>query len=363
MKVMMIITGLGMGGAEQVTINLADELTKLGHKVMIAYLTGKALVLPANTGTEIISIGMTGPKDFFIAYLKLRRLVRDFKPDVVHSHMVHANIMSRLLRISIHIPRLICSAHSNNEGGPARMLAYRLTDSLADISTNVSNDAVRAFIAQGAVKEGRMICTPNGIDTDKFFFNLLARQQIRSDLALNCKLMILAVGRLDTAKDYPNLLHSVALIKNQRADFKVFIAGDGPLNTELKSLATKLNIDSHVCFLGVRYDIASLMSAADIFVLSSAWEGFGLVVAEAMACERLVVATDCGGTKEILGDTGRLVQSRNPTLLAEAILDCFNISETEYSSLGKSARLRIINNYSHKITLKKYLQAYSGQII
>lgn len=138
MKILLVITGLSMGGAEHVVVNLADELVKRGHQVKIAYLTGQALVLPENPNIEVIPIGMTCAKSFFSAYFKLGSLIKSFKADVVHSYMVHANILSRLVRLTINIPKLICTAHNTNEGGKLRMLTYRLTDKMVDVSTNVS---------------------------------------------------------------------------------------------------------------------------------------------------------------------------------------------------------------------------------
>src|SRR5690625_8036008 len=102
----------------------------------------------------------------------------------------------------------------------------------------------------------------------------------------------------------------------------------------------ELQIEEHVSFLGVYNEMPALMSATDIFVLSSLWEGFGLVVAEAMACERVVVATDSGGVKEVLGDCGFLVSQSETDLLATGIEQALNLDEAEKSELGKRARDR-----------------------
>lgn len=358
MKVLLVITGLGMGGAENVVVNLADELVKRGHTVKIAYLTGPALVLPANPNVEVISIGMTGAKSFLTAYFKLRNVINKFQPNVVHSHMVHANILSRLMRLTVKMPKLICTVHSTYEGGRLRMLAYRLTDKLADISTNVSEEAVAAFVSKDAVKPGRMLAVANGIDTVKFSFNSSERERLRKELKITDQKMLLAVGRLDTEKDYPNLLNAIYLLKKKRQDFKVFIVGDGPLKSELIQLLESLQLADCVEFLGIRRDVAQLMSAADVFVLSSAWEGFGLVVAEAMACERVVVATDCGGVKEVVGDAGVLVSVQNPVALVDGINTVLDMSEGELSKEGAAARENIIGKYSLGANTTRYIELY-----
>ena len=358
MKILLIITGLGMGGAEHVVANLADELVRLGHMVKVAYLTGEVMVSPKNHDIELIPIRMSGSKDFIKAYFKLRKIVKKFKPDVVHSHMFHSNIISRLLRLSIRLPNLISTVHSTNEGGNFRMLCYRLTDSLANITTNVSDEAVDTYIGKKAVKPGRMVCIPNGIDTEKFCFNAESREKKRADLSISDKKIILCVGRLDKPKDYPNLFSAIKLLKESRQDFKVFIAGDGPLHKKLNELSKELDIDAYISFLGIRRDIKELMSAADIYAISSAWEGLPMVILEAMACERFIVATDCGGISGVIGSEGFVVEPRDNVLLAKALNKALNLSDDERSSIGALARKRIINNYSLNANIEAYLNLY-----
>src|SRR5690606_14611404 len=97
----------------------------------IAYLTGSALLVPNSSRIDIVSLGLTNnPVSLLGALRNLAVLVKSFSPDVVHSHMFHANLLARLCRCFISMPRLVCTAHSTNEGGPVRMLAYRLTDTL-----------------------------------------------------------------------------------------------------------------------------------------------------------------------------------------------------------------------------------------
>lgn len=358
MKIILVATGLGMGGAEHVVVNLADFFASHGHEVIITYLTGRAIIVPSHPSVKTIPLEMNSKMDLIKAYLRLRRVVLTFKPDVMHSHMIHANILARLVRLTVKIPRLICTAHSNNEGGKLRMLAYRLTDHLADISTNVSDDAVRAFIAKGAVKAGRMISVPNGIDVNKFGFDPIARENIRAELKIADKHMLLSVGRLDEAKDYPNFLTAVSILKKERQDFTAYIAGEGPLKSNLEIIVRELKLEDNVIFLGLRRDISALMSAADLFVLSSSWEGLPLVVGEAMACGRVIVATDCGGVKQILGSTGRLVDAQDSNALANEIRNTLAFSPEKKSILGKQARKRVAEMFSIEATAAKYIRLY-----
>jgi glycosyltransferase involved in cell wall biosynthesis len=361
MKILFLITGLELGGAEQVVINLADALAARGHEIRIAYLTGPAVLLPKNPGTQLINLAMTSKADVPSALTQLRNLVRSFQPDVVHSHMVHANILARLVRLIAPVPRLISTAHSSNEGGKLLMLAYRLTDALADVSTNVSEEAVEAFIRAKATRPGRMMALHNGVDVNTFAFDADARRRVRQSLGVDkdCRLL-LAAGRLHDAKDYPNLLKAIALLPASRLSYRLCIAGEGPLKQHLHALVLDLRLGDRVSFLGGRRDIPDLMSAADIFVLSSAWEGFPMVVIEAMASERVLVVTDCGGVREAVGDAGFLVKPKDAEALALALQTALQLDASEKAALGYASRQRVIEKYSLDASVDKWLQVYAG---
>ncbi|WP_165589331.1 glycosyltransferase, partial [Acinetobacter lactucae] len=164
MRILYVITGLGGGGAEKVVCDLADEMCSRGHIVKIAYLKGEIVVYPKNKKIELVYLGLESILNALSFSRSYRNLLRSFTPDVVHSHMVHANIFTRILRKFYYIPKLICTAHSSNEGGNFRMLAYKFTHSLADLTTNVSSEASRNFEIRKAVPKGEIKTIYNGIN-------------------------------------------------------------------------------------------------------------------------------------------------------------------------------------------------------
>ncbi|MGL4601026.1 MAG: glycosyltransferase [Plesiomonas sp.] len=360
-KILLVITGLGMGGAEKQVCDLADVFSKDGHSVMLLSLAGDTINRPTSLDIPVVELHMNKSiLGFYSAYYSAIKIINQFQPDIVHSHMVHANIFCRLLRCSVRIPSLICTAHSTNEGGKFRMFLYKITDWLANISTNVSKEAVDSFILAGAVKKSKIIPVYNGINVEKFKPNSEKRVALRRSLNIkeNTRLL-LSVGRLVQAKDYFNLLYAFEKLRSLEM-IHLAIIGDGELLDELQALTVKLKIDKQVHFLGLRRDVADWMSAADVFVLSSAWEGFGLVVAEAMACERVVVATDCGGVREVVGDAGFLVPPKDSVKLAQAIYSALQLSIEDASALGKAARQRIESYYSLSSVSQRWLRIYNG---
>ena len=353
MNILYVTTGLSLGGAEKVVIDLADQMTELGHSVKIAYLTGEVLVKPISLDIEVIALDLNSAKGFLSASRKYQKLVKSFCPDVIHAHMVHANIFARLNRVLCPVPKLICTAHNSNEGGKLRMIAYRLTNRLSDVNTNVSQEATEALIAKGAFSENNVITVHNGIDLRKF-------EKTHDSINLGKNVLnIISVGRFNDQKDYPNLINAFAILKkNNNRAIKLTIVGDGELRSEIEALIRNLELEEDVTLLGRRSDIPQLLSQADIFVLASKFEGFGLVVAEAMACECYVVATDSGGVAEVMGDTGQLIPVENSQALANALENTIILSSEDRTQNNEKARARVEQLFSLEASVKRWLELY-----
>lgn len=351
MKILYIITGLGLGGAEKVVCDLADQMILKGHDVKIVYLTGSVLVKPISSRVELLPLHLNAASNVFSASRNYKKIISDFSPDVIHSHMIHANIFARLNHLSFKYIRLICTAHNSNEGGRMRMLAYKLTNFLSNLNTNVSQEASKSLISKGAFNKNNLITVYNGIDLNKFnFFN--------KDKNSN-ELIFLSVGRFNKQKDYPNLFKAISSLKNKiNKELKFYIAGDGELRPQLEQLIVDLGIANNVVLLGKRSDIPSLLNKADYFILSSRHEGLPTVVIEAMACGTFVIATDCGGSAEIMRDTGILVPPQNSEALAEAIKQAVNKTPLDIQANNLKARQRVEELFSLEKSVQNWLKLY-----
>lgn len=361
MKILYVITSLGLGGAEKVVSQLADEMCSKGHTVKIAYLTGENLVKPNSSEVEIIELNLNSVKDFPAASIKFKRLISEFQPEIIHSHMVHANIFSRTNRLITPMNKLICTAHNSNEGGKLRMLAYRLTNPLCNIFTNVSKEATSAFVKNNIVKPNKMLTVYNGVDLNKFqnMSSTLDIDLYKKTLNLDPDTkVLLAVGRFNEQKDYPNLLKAVGLLAEKRKNFKLLIAGDGELRPMIQDMIRQLSLEKFVSLLGNRDDIPELMTISDIYILSSKYEGLPTVLIEAMACEKFIIATDCGGSQEILGNTGILVPPESSSQLSEALDNVMNLNCKDISLNGRAARERAESLFSLESSIDRWLELY-----
>jgi glycosyltransferase involved in cell wall biosynthesis len=157
----------------------------------------------------------------------------------------------------------------------------------------------------------------------------------------------LAVGRFEIAKDYPNMLRAFATVRRQQPGAVLLLVGRGSLQGETEALARELGLGDAVRFVGVRSDVAEVMSAADGYVMSSAWEGMPMVLLEAAAAALPIVATEVGGNHEVVrqGETGFLVPPRDPEALGQAMLRLGRLPAPERRAMGQRGRDHIRSHY------------------
>lgn len=362
MKILLMITGLGVGGAERQVCALADQFCSIGHDVMLLCLHGTIAMSPAKKNIALINLEMKKtPLGFLFAYIKAFRILHTFKPDMIHSHMFHANIFARLLRIAYRSIPLVCTAHNVNEGGKVRMLMYRITDFLASHSTNVSQEAVQHFIEMKASSIGRMVVMYNGVDSEKFYPSLDERQQMRERLDIkDDEQMILCIGRLEPQKNHSMLLRTFARVYQTHKNISLWIVGDGFLYHELNELVQELNIVGRVHFLGVQHEINALLNAADVFTLASSFEGFPIVILEAMLCEKIIVATSCGGIKEALNDETFLAKEPFETHLSLCLNKALILSDAQKVMHQRRVRKRALSLFSISTVAHQWMRFYEN---
>lgn len=245
MKIAYFITGLGLGGAEIITIDLAQKAIRAGHEVIIVYLTDIG-TLASKIPSEIPVFPLhlqKNPLQFIRAVEKAKSIIKQFRPDIVHSNMVHSNIFTRMLRYHIKFPVLICSEHSKNIGNSSRMLAYRLTDHLSDLNTNVSQEAVDVFIQKKLFCKRDNLAVYNGIDLSRFVPDRSLGENLRKELGVSSDdFVFFNAGRLTAAKDQDNLLRAFSQLPHGQ----LWIAGEGELRDELTSTIAALGIQERV---------------------------------------------------------------------------------------------------------------------
>lgn len=362
MRIAYVITSLGMGGAERQVLALAERMAERGHSIALLVLRPR-LAEEWPTDIDVVHLEMRkNPIGAMNALARGRRYLREFRPDLVHSHSFHANMIARILGVLVRVPVVLSTVHNVYEGGWGRMLAYRLTDRLSRRTTAVSAAAAERFVRLRAVPQAKIAVVTNGIDMKEFAPDAERRAQARAALEAGDKFIWLAAGRIVAAKDYPNLLRAFALVHAARPETQLWIAGGGDPTglKQVSGFAVEHGLIQQARWLGLRRDMPALLDAADGFVLSSAWEGMPLAVGEAMAMEKPVAATDVGGVCELVGDAGVVAPAGDSEALAEAMLDLMRRSAEERQKLGRAARARIAALFSMDARADEWEALYRG---
>jgi glycosyltransferase involved in cell wall biosynthesis len=349
MRIVYILTSLGIGGAEKVVLALGRSIVARGGTVVVLVLRSR---MPEEWPTELHAVHLDMRKTPFsvlAALMRGRRFLRGFLPDIVHSHGFHGNMAARVFRLLGVSPKPISTIHNVYEGGWLRMLAYRCSDSLSYLTTAVSAAAAERFVRLKAVPAQKCVVLPNGIDLAEFTPDGARRERVRAEMSCRDEFVWLTAGRIVPAKDYPNLLRAFAEVFAAIPASQLWIAGEPADPGEadgVRSLIAELGIENSTKCLGLRRDVPALLDGADAFVLASAWEGMPLAVGEAMAMEKPVVATDAGGTRDLVDTCGSVVPPRDPRQLAEAMIRVQRSSLDSRRSLGRAARARIEQYFS-----------------
>src|SRR5450830_1060383 len=237
-RILFVITGLDYGGAETQLRDLAIVFARRGLSVGVVSMMSPVAYVDdlAHAGIRVWSLDMKRKWPDPKMVWRLARIVREFKPDIVHSHMIHANLLARASRAGgWRKAPLVCTVHSVNEGGRLRMYAYRVTDCWASITTNVSQAAVDRYVAVGAAPAGHIIYKPNGVDMSRFCPDEERRKAMRFTLGIAAdQPTVLAVGRFAEAKNHASMLRAFTHVIEARPNALLLLVGQGPLLDETR---------------------------------------------------------------------------------------------------------------------------------
>jgi glycosyltransferase involved in cell wall biosynthesis len=361
-----------MGGAEVQICMLAAGLLRRGASVQIVPMLSVIAEHPqlADGSIAVSTLGMTRGRwkpSHFVRYIKT---VRAYRPDIVHSHMFHANLLARIGRPFIHTP-LVCTAHNtfetpelakNNAGIRSRLreLAYRFTDPLCDLTTQVSSAGAERFVAIGATPASKMRFVPNAVDCERYRPDPALRRRIRDQLGLGDVFTWIWVGRIQQQKDPWTMLQAFRVAAASATPCVLVVVGSGSLEQEMQQLATTLGIASKVHFLGMRRDVPALLNGADGYVLSSRYEGFPMVLLEAAASELPLVVTTAGAEAVVPEKSGWVVKAGDPDALAERMCALMALPPDRRRAMGEEGRNFVSSRFSLKAVLDTWESVYAS---
>jgi glycosyltransferase involved in cell wall biosynthesis len=350
-----LVLSLNIGGLEKVVYDLARCAPResLATRVLCLGEIGALRAEFESAGVRVESLGIHGTGAVRSIRAVARRL-REWKPDVLHTHNAAPHIVGALAAKLSGVPVVINTRHGKHgvEGWKNR-LGNRFAAWLTHRMVAVSASTAEAARAIDRIPESRLEIIRNGVDLDLY--------QQRNTLPGGRVLKAIHAARLDhTTKDQRTLLRAVRLVVDQEPGFRLDIVGDGADRTVLEALCDELRLRSHVTFLGFRHDVHKLLPQADLFVLSSVTEGLPMTLLEAMAAGLPVVSTDVGGVSELVtrNETGLLVPAQSPEALAGAIQALLRDPERA-ERMGRAGRRRVEETFDIRRVAARYEQLYA----
>jgi glycosyltransferase involved in cell wall biosynthesis len=358
-RILFLGAQMATGGSQRVLLLQASWFFKRGYPVAVAFLYDKESLLPLWCSTydfPIYDLGFASPTNnvliqaayFIRGMYRLYRLLRQTPWIAMETFAHHADLIGLPLAWLAGVPNRIASHRGKIEGlSPilervhAVMVNSPITSCLVVVAERVRDDA----IAEG-IQPRRIVKIANGVVLPHV--DEAETLRLRDELNISQdELILLSVGRLRYQKDHSALLRAFPTVLARFPNIEMLIAGDGLLREELQKEARSLGISDKVKFLGIRHDIPTLMSLADLFVFPSRFEGMPNAVLEAMSHSLPVIATAVQGVDEIIrdGENGLLVPVEDPVALSDAILRLLTNPE-ERRSLGGAARETIEKDYT-----------------
>ena len=338
-RVVRLFSRLNIGGPSIHVILLTAGLEQRGYRTRLlvgqeAPREGNMLPFAAERGVACEPIPGLGreiaPLSDFRAFWSLYRLLREFRPEIVHTHTAKAGLLGRLAARLAGVPIVVHTFHGHvlhGYFGRAKSAFFRWLETalarLADRLVAVSEAVKQDLVALGVAPAERIRVVPLGLDL-AHLLRPLPRGRLREAGQVPAEAPLVGmVGRLVPIKDVPTFLQAAVLVRKARPDSHFALVGDGEERSLLEGECRRLGLAETVAFHGWRRDLAAVYGDLDVVVNASRNEGTPVALIEALAAARPVVATRVGGTPDVLGDGrfGRLVPPGDPEALARAILE------------------------------------------
>lgn len=370
-----VITGLQTGGAEMMLYKLLSEISKdqnFQSRVVSLMPDGPMGERIRELGVPVTTLDMPRGTLTWNGLRQLYGLLRREQPDVVQTWMYHADLIGSIVAWMAGVDHIIWNVRSSTLASDRDKRTTIWTAKLcACLSSWLPNRIVTCAREAGRVHAelgydaSKMVVAPNGFDTEQHRPDEQRRAQIRDELNLQDEAVAGLVARYHPQKDHRTFVRAAARLLERVPDAHFVLCGTDVTweNQELVGWIDEHDLRNSVSLLGRRDDVASVMTAFDVAVLSSATgEAFPNVVGEAMACGVPCVVTDVGDSADIVGDTGIVVPTEAPDKLAEACEQILTLPESERFTLGEKARDRVERKYSLSAVANRYLQIYREEV-
>jgi len=354
-KLLFIISGLGVGGAETALYTLLKNLKGIFEIEVIALTQGGVLAEKIDAlGIPTHILNFKKIPSLLQTVRHFHKVTKNFQPDIIQGWMYHGNLFAHLARLfSPKSKVFLCIRQSLEDLKGEKKLTKAIITLDAKLSKQADKIIYNSYAGQRdhegyGYAQGKGIVLPNGFDTHRFHPQKDAHQTLCASLHIDPQsLLIGIIGRSHPVKDHATFIQAAELLSHPNAHF--ILIGEGVNRLEIPpSLQTKMHL------LDLREDIPFLTAALDILTSCSLSEGLPNTLCEAMACGILCIATDVGDSKRIMGDTGILIPVRSPQALAQGWETLLALPAQERNKRSQKARKKICQEYSIQKLITTY---------
>ena len=349
-RVLWLIKGLGLGGAEKLLVLATPYLDRTRFQYEVAYfLPWKSAVVPdlEQAGLPVTCLNHTHPLDLRVVG-GLARFLRERRIDLVHAHLPYAGVVGRLAARLVGAAAVYTEHNVQERFHALSRLANQATARLCDRIIAVS-DEVSASLRSSPLLHGIPVRTvPNGVDVPSLQREAAESDGVRGEFGIAPDQPIVGVVNVFRPQKRLDLWIRVARrIADGEPAAAFLVVGDGQHRQDLVALARRMGLEGQMHFPGLRRDAPRLMAAFDVFMLSSIYEGLPVAVLEAMALARPIVAMRVGGLPGVVQDGrhGYLVDPDDPEALADRVLHLLR-NPSIRRAMGEAARARVQEAYS-----------------
>jgi glycosyltransferase involved in cell wall biosynthesis len=359
-----VVLSLDLGGLERVVLDLIRQSEALGQvpSVICVDRRGQLAETAEALGAWVISLDK-GPGLKLRAMGSFDRVLRDLRPDVIHSHQIGALFYAGPVARKWGIPVVHTEHGKHFPGSLKHNWLGRIAGTFANRFLCVSNEIADLIVRTGVARRSRVGFQANGIDVRSFRpIPPDERPALRNSLGLPTGGVVIGTaGRLAEIKRYDRLISSFAALKANTPELSLVFVGDGPLKAELEAQAASLGLAGTVFFAGYQSDPRPYLQAMDVFALTSRSEGMPLSVLEAWASELPVVVPNVGGLPDMVadGETGLLVDASDEPSLVAAFRRLIE-DPALGRRLGEQGRELALASYDVKAMAEAYDREYRG---
>ena len=358
--ILFVTVGYTLGGAENMIAQIAPRLKMRGYNIRVLAFKGWGHISEKLKGSGIKCIALQGKGRFDVRILwRYFFYLTKNPPDLIIAFLPRAYIPTRIFSFFLGIQNISAVQDSLQWMNSFQLFLERITAIFCTIIYSCSNTVTQFLLQEIGIKREKVVTIPNSVDVDSFSIKINKEKKIR-ELDLNSGLKIVGtVCRLHEPKKGVKILLEAAKKLKKKSRFDLLIVGTGKDEKMLRLTAERDEINAH--FLGERGDVREILQVMDVFVLSSLYEGLPVSVLEAMACGIPVVATNVGGSKEVVldGKTGFLVEPGNPYELAEKIKELLGDAKMR-KNFGEAGFKRVKEKFSIEKTVDSIENLWKG---